>query len=54
VLTIVDLGRKPGVDCLLYNAHDTDERYSAPDTIAAAGNLFLTTGSGSAPGHGRP
>jgi urea carboxylase-associated protein 1 len=45
VLIIVDLGGNQAVDCLLYNANDTAERYSAPDTIAAAGNLFLTTGS---------
>ena len=25
--------------------HDPAERYSAPDTIAAQGNIFLTTGS---------
>jgi uncharacterized protein len=53
VLTIVDLGGNQAVDCLLYNAHDTDERYSAPDTIAAAGNLFLTTGSVLRSGQGR-
>jgi hypothetical protein len=45
VLTIVDLGGNQAVDCLLYNAEDTAERYSAPDTISAQGNLFLTTGS---------
>src|ERR1700733_1445990 len=53
LLTIVDLGGNQAVDCLLYNAHDTEERYSAPDTIAAQGNLFLTTGSGLRSGHGR-
>jgi urea carboxylase-associated protein 1 len=53
VLIIVDLGGNQAVDCLLYNAHDTDERYSAPDTIAAQGNLFLTTGSVLRSGHGR-
>jgi hypothetical protein len=45
VLTIVDLGGNQAVDCLLYNPHDPQERYSAPDTIVAQGNLFLTTGS---------
>jgi urea carboxylase-associated protein 1 len=45
LLSIVDLGGNQAVDCLLYRADDTAERYSAPDTIAAAGNLFLTTGS---------
>ncbi len=45
VLSIVDLGGNQAVDCLLYRADDTAERYSAPDTLAAQGNLFLTTGS---------
>jgi urea carboxylase-associated protein 1 len=53
-LTIVDLGGNQAVDCLLYNAHDTAERYSAPDTITGNGNLFLTTGSVLRSGHGRP
>lgn len=44
-LRIVDLGGNQAVDCILYNALDTDERYSAPDTIVAQGNIFLTTGS---------
>jgi urea carboxylase-associated protein 1 len=44
-LTIVDLEGNQAVDCLLYNAADTAERYSAPDTIAAQGNLFVTTGT---------
>ncbi len=44
-LTIVDLEGNQAVDCLLYNAHDTAERYSAPDTLAWQRNLFLTTGS---------
>jgi urea carboxylase-associated protein 1 len=45
VLTIVDLAGNQAVDCLLYHAHDTAERYSAADTIAAQGSIFLTTGS---------
>jgi urea carboxylase-associated protein 1 len=44
-LTIVDLGGNQAVDCLLFNATDTAERYSAPDTISAQGSIFLTTGS---------
>ena len=44
-LTITDLGGNQAVDCLLYDAHDTAVRYSAPDTIHAQGNIFLTTGS---------
>jgi hypothetical protein len=44
-LTIVDLEGNQAVDFLGYYATDTAERYSAPDTIAAQGNIFLTTGS---------
>ena len=44
-LEIVDEGGNQTVDCLLYNAHRTEERYSAQDTISARGNVFLTTGS---------
>jgi urea carboxylase-associated protein 1 len=53
VLTIVDLGGNQAVDCLLYNADDPTERYSAPDTIAAQGNVFLTAGSVLRSGQGR-
>jgi urea carboxylase-associated protein 1 len=42
------------VDCLLYNADDTAERYSAPDTVAAQGGIFLTTGSVLRSCEGRP
>nr|WP_063795816.1 urea amidolyase associated protein UAAP2 [Peterkaempfera griseoplana] len=45
LLTITDLGGNQAVDCLLYDAHDTSVRYSAPDTLQAQGSLFLTTGS---------
>jgi urea carboxylase-associated protein 1 len=44
-LTITDLHGNQAVDFLVYDAHDTAVRYSAPDTIQAQGNLFLTTGS---------
>ncbi|MFD0261148.1 urea amidolyase associated protein UAAP2 [Kitasatospora indigofera] len=44
-LTITDLGGNQAVDCLLYDAHDTGVRYSAPDTLQAQGSLFLTKGS---------
>jgi hypothetical protein len=44
-LRIVDLGGNQAVDCLVYNAHDRTERYSAPDTIVAQGNIFLVTGT---------
>jgi uncharacterized protein len=45
VLTIVDVGGNQSADCLLYNAHDTDERYSVPDTIAWGGNVYVRTGT---------
>lgn len=44
-LRIFDLAGNQAVDCLFYNAHDTVERYSAPDTIAAQRNIFLVTGT---------
>jgi urea carboxylase-associated protein 1 len=45
VLRIVDLEGNQAVDCILYDAHDTDDRYSAPATIVRQRNIFLTTGS---------
>lgn len=45
MLQIVDLEGNQAVDFLVYNAADSTERYSAPDTIAAQGNVFLSTGS---------
>ena len=45
ILRIVDLGGNQAVDFLVYNADDTSERYSAPDTIRAQGNIFITTGT---------
>jgi urea carboxylase-associated protein 1 len=53
-LSIVDLRGNQAVDCLLYNAEDTTERYSAPDTLAAQGGIFLTTGSVLLSCEGRP
>ena len=44
-LRIVDLEGNQAVDFLAYDADDPVERYSAPDTIAAQGNIFLTTGT---------
>ena len=44
-LRIVDLAGNQAVDFLVYNDHDPAERYSAPDTITAQGNLFLVQGS---------
>jgi uncharacterized protein len=54
VLRIVDLGGNQAVDCLLYDAHDPSERYSAADTIAAQGNIFLVAGSVLRSNEGRP
>jgi urea carboxylase-associated protein 1 len=54
VLSIVDLEGNQAVDCLLYRAEDTAERYSAPDTLVAQGNLFLTTGTVLRSCDGRP
>src|SRR5579862_6293956 len=45
ILTIVDVGGNQSADCLLYNAHDTAERYSVPDTIAWGGSIYVRTGS---------
>jgi urea carboxylase-associated protein 1 len=44
-LRIIDLQGNQAVDCILYNAHDPDERYSAAETIAEAGNIHLVTGT---------
>jgi urea carboxylase-associated protein 1 len=53
-LRIVDLGGNQAVDCVLFLADDPTERYSAPDTIAAQGNAFLTVGSVLLSTEGRP
>ncbi|HEX7827831.1 MAG TPA: urea carboxylase-associated family protein, partial [Mycobacterium sp.] len=44
-LQIIDLHGNQAVDTLFYAAHDHAVRYSAQATIAAQGNIFLTTGS---------
>ena len=44
-ITITDLRGNQAVDCLLYDARDHAERYCAHTTMAAQGNIFLTTGS---------
>jgi len=44
-LRIVDLEGNQAVDFLLYSAADDAERYSAQDTVAAQGNLFLREGT---------
>jgi urea carboxylase-associated protein 1 len=44
-LRIVDLEGNQAVDFLIYNTLDDAERYSAQDTIATQGNIFLREGS---------
>lgn len=44
-LRIVDLEGNQAVDFLMYAEADDAERYSAQDTIAAQGNIFLRKGS---------
>jgi hypothetical protein len=44
-LRIVDVAGNQAVDFLIYAAGDDSERYSAQDTIAAQGNIFLRDGA---------
>lgn len=53
-LRIVDVEGNQAVDFLIYAAADDAERYSAQDTVAAQGNLFLRTGSVLLSNEGRP
>jgi urea carboxylase-associated protein 1 len=53
-LRIVDLEGNQAVDFLMYAEADDAERYSAQDTIAAQGNLFLRVGSVLMSNEGRP
>ena len=53
-LRIVDLEGNQAVDFLLYSFADDAERYSAQDTVAAQGNLFLRTGTVLLSNEGRP
>lgn len=54
VLTIVDVGGNQSADCLLFDAHDTSERYSVPDTIAWQRNVYVRTGTVLRSNLGRP
>ena len=54
VLRIVDVHGQQAVDTLLYNAHDTAERYSAQDTLMTQGSAYITTGSRLLSNEGRP
>lgn len=42
---IVDMEGNQAVDTLFYSAGDSEERYSANDTIRAQGNIYLSAGS---------
>ena len=53
-LRIVDLEGNQAVDFLMYAADDDAERYSAQDTIAAQGNIFLREGAVLRSNEGRP
>ncbi|MFE4458537.1 urea amidolyase associated protein UAAP2 [Nocardia tengchongensis] len=44
-LEIIDLHGNQAVDCLLYNAADHTDRYSAQATVTAQRNIFLGAGS---------
>jgi urea carboxylase-associated protein 1 len=53
-LRIVDLEGNQAVDFLMYALADDAERYSAQDTIAAQGNIFLREGCTLRSNEGRP
>ncbi|MGE4410753.1 MAG: urea amidolyase associated protein UAAP2 [Sphingobium sp.] len=53
-LRIVDLEGNQAVDFLLYSTADDTERYSAQDTMAAQGNIFLRAGTVLLSNEGRP
>ena len=53
-LLIEDLEGNQAVDFLMYGAVNPGERYSAQDTMAAQGNIFLRTGSVLLSNEGRP
>ena len=54
VLTIVDVGGNQSADCLIFNAFDTDERYSVPDTLAWQRNAYVRDGTVLRSNLGRP
>jgi len=53
-LRIIDLEGNQSADFLMYALDDDSERYSAQDTIAAQGNIFLRAGSVLLSNDGRP
>ncbi len=44
-LRIIDLEGQQSADTLIYNAHDTGERYSCQETLLAQGSAYVTTGT---------
>lgn len=42
---LTDIDGTGGVSLLAYNAHDTSERYNAPDTVKIQNQIYLTAGS---------
>ena len=54
IFRILDIEGNQAVDTLFYNAEDSEERYSAVDTIQKQGKLYLTTGSVLYSSEGRP
>jgi urea carboxylase-associated protein 1 len=54
VLTIVDVGGNQSADCLLFDAADPAERYSAADTLSWSGNAYVRTGTVLRSNHGNP
>ena len=54
VFRIVDLEGNQAVDTLFFNARDSDERYSATETIRGQGNIYLSTGTRLMSSEGRP
>jgi urea carboxylase-associated protein 1 len=53
-IEITDLEGNQAVDCLFYLADDTAERYSAAETVAWQGSIFLGVGSVLRSDQGRP
>lgn len=53
-LRIVDLDGNQAADVIFYNRHDTDEHYSATETLLRQGGIYLTTGSVLYSSEGRP
>jgi uncharacterized protein len=53
-LRIVDLLGNQAVDCVIFDAHEPAERYSAPDTIVAQGSIFLVEGTVLVSNEGNP